>query len=47
MRRIEFAATGLIWLASAILMPMVVLTPVQAAHAAPIAAPIVSIAGLR
>ncbi|HEX5183848.1 MAG TPA: hypothetical protein VFW19_11945 [Allosphingosinicella sp.] len=47
MRRIEFIAAGLIWLAAAALMPMVALTPIQAAHAAPVAIPAAAIAGLR
>jgi glycerol uptake facilitator-like aquaporin len=35
MRRVEFIAGCLIWLAAAILMPMAALEPVQAAHTAP------------
>jgi hypothetical protein len=33
MRRIEFIAGSLLWLAAATLMPMAALEPVQAAHA--------------
>jgi hypothetical protein len=38
MRRFEFIAGSLIWLAAATLLPMAALQPVQTAHVAPAAA---------
>ena len=38
MRRFELIIVSFIWFAAAIVMPMAALAPVQAAHAAPVAA---------